>query len=75
MFLVYFIIKIIFSGTNVAHMFIGSQDMGSQYHYSMETHAVVCVPKEDGMDVYPATQWIDAVQMAISAVLKIPEHR
>ena len=58
-----------------AHVIKGSFDIGSQYHYTMETQSCVCVPVEDGMDVYPATQWMDLVQRAISQVLNVPENR
>ena len=58
-----------------AHVIKGSFDVGSQYHYTMETQSCVCVPVEDGMDVYPATQWMDLVQRAISQVLNVPENR
>lgn len=56
------------------HVIKGSIDVGSQYHYTMETQSCVCVPVEDGMDVYPATQWMDLVQIAISQVLNVPEN-
>jgi xanthine dehydrogenase molybdopterin-binding subunit B len=58
-----------------AHVIKGSFDIGSQYHYTMETHSCVCVPVEDGMDVYPASQWMDLVQRAICQVLNVPENR
>ncbi|WAR01988.1 XDH-like protein [Mya arenaria] len=46
----------------------GTISMGHQYHFHMETQASVCVPKEDGMDVYTTTQWIDFAQSSISQV-------
>ena len=58
-----------------AHVIKGSFDIGSQYHYTMETQSCVCVPVEDGMDVYPASQWMDLVQRAICQVLNVPENR
>ncbi|XP_049943149.1 uncharacterized protein LOC126419914 [Schistocerca serialis cubense] len=56
------------------HVIKGSFDIGTQYHYTMETQCAVCIPIEDGMDVYPATQWMDETQIAISEVLKMPEN-
>jgi len=53
----------------------GSFDIGFQYHYTMETQSCVCIPTEDGMDVYPSSQWMDLTQIGISQVLNIPEHR
>ena len=50
--------------------------MGStQYHHYMETQQCVCVPSEDGMDVYSSSQWIDTAQIAVSQCLKVPQHR
>ena len=57
------------------HVIKGSFDIGSQYHYTMETQSCVCVPVEDGMDVYPATQWMDLAQRAICQALNVPENR
>lgn len=62
-------------GPKATHVIKGSFDIGSQYHYTMETQSCVCVPVEDGMDVYPATQWMDLNQIAISQVLNVPENR
>ncbi|XP_067011294.2 xanthine dehydrogenase/oxidase [Anabrus simplex] len=59
---------------NAKHVIKGSWEIGSQYHYSMETHSCVCIPTEDGLDVYPATQWMDLTHLAIARALVIPEN-
>lgn len=59
-------------GENVDHKFKGHFEIPStQYHFHMETQQCVCVPTEDGMDVYSSTQRIDNVQVAISEMLKV----
>jgi len=40
----------------------------------METQIAVCVPREDGMDVYSATQGMDMIQHAVSTTLNIPNN-
>lgn len=62
-------------GNDVKHIIKGSFDIGSQYHFHMETQCCLAVPTEDGFDMYPATQWLDVVQNAASAVLNIPAHK
>ncbi|XP_049290771.1 uncharacterized protein LOC125767868 [Anopheles funestus] len=52
----------------------GNFDLPSQYHLSMETQQCVCVPIDDGMDVYSSTQWVDICQIAIARALSIPEN-
>uniref|UniRef100_A0A182U7C1 FAD-binding PCMH-type domain-containing protein n=1 Tax=Anopheles melas TaxID=34690 RepID=A0A182U7C1_9DIPT len=52
----------------------GSFDLPSQYHLSMETQQCVCVPIDDGMDVYSSTQWVDICQIAIARALRVPEN-
>ncbi|XP_065079602.1 xanthine dehydrogenase/oxidase-like [Ochlerotatus camptorhynchus] len=53
----------------------GQIDLGLQYHYYMETQTCICIPVEYEMDIYPSTQWVDLVQIAISQMLNIPENR
>lgn len=40
----------------VKHTLKGTFRCGSQYHFHMETHAVICHPREDGIDVHCNTQ-------------------
>ncbi|KAL6263816.1 hypothetical protein P5V15_003899 [Pogonomyrmex californicus] len=58
-------------GENVKREIKGVFECGGQYHYTMETQSCVCVPKEDGMDVYSSTQWMDLNQAAIADVLDV----
>ncbi|XP_043523035.1 xanthine dehydrogenase/oxidase-like isoform X2 [Frieseomelitta varia] len=61
-------------GSDVKHVIKGEFRCGSQYHYTMETQTCVCVPIEDGMDVYPASQWVDLIQVAIAECLGIKNN-
>lgn len=40
----------------------------------MEPQTTVCVPAEDGIDVYCSNQWPDLVNIAVSEFLGIPEN-
>ncbi|XP_065184192.1 xanthine dehydrogenase/oxidase-like isoform X2 [Sycon ciliatum] len=49
----------------------GQVSCGSQYHFHMETQSALCVPLEDGMDVFSSTQNIASVQRAVAQSLGI----
>ncbi|XP_062550713.1 uncharacterized protein LOC134215572 [Armigeres subalbatus] len=53
----------------------GQLSLEGQYHYTLETQTCICVPKEDGMDVYSSTQDTDHVQVTIAGVLKLPQSK
>lgn len=52
----------------------GRFEIAGQYHYTMETQTCVCVPIEDGMDVYTSSQWMDLTHVAIAESLKVPQN-
>lgn len=61
-------------GNDVKHIIKGTFRNGSQYHFTMETQTCVCVPIEDGIDVFAATQWMDLTQVAIAQCLNIKNN-
>ncbi|XP_039281010.1 indole-3-acetaldehyde oxidase [Nilaparvata lugens] len=52
----------------------GNFQIGWQYHYAMETQTCLCVPLEDGMDVYPSTQWPAMIQWTIAEFLNVQQN-
>lgn len=62
-------------GFNISRIIKASANIFSQYHYSMEMQVCVTLPSEDGLDVYPSTQWMDKVQFAIAQALTIDKNR
>ncbi|KAJ6635263.1 Xanthine dehydrogenase [Pseudolycoriella hygida] len=54
---------------------VGTFDIGSQYHYTMEPQTTICIPSEDGIEVVSATQWVHLVQIAVSRCLNIPNNQ
>lgn len=64
-----------FTGKNAKHKIKGNYECGPQYHFHMETQSCVCVPLEDGMDVFTSTQYMDFVQGNIASVLDVKINR
>lgn len=62
------------SGSNTTKKISGKLEVGSQFHYTMEPHTTVCVPSENGLDVYTGSQWMDFSQIAIADALNIPNN-
>lgn len=57
--------------TRNVHEVKGDFETHGQYHFHMETQICLCVPNEDGMDVYSSTQHMDSVQVAVAGNLKL----
>ncbi|KAK3793085.1 hypothetical protein RRG08_038590 [Elysia crispata] len=55
-----------------AYVVEGECEMGTQYHFYIENQVALCVPSEDGMDIYSATQASDLVHRTTSQVLGKP---
>ncbi|KAJ3622741.1 hypothetical protein MTP99_019023 [Tenebrio molitor] len=62
-------------GNDVKHVVKGTFDIYHQYHFHMELQCCNVVPTEDGLDVYPSSQWLDLTQLGISRMLKLPNNR
>jgi xanthine dehydrogenase/oxidase len=62
-------------GNNTEHVVKGSFEMSAQYHYHMETQCCNVVPTEDGLDIYPSSQWLDLTQTAAATTLNIPANK
>ncbi|XP_058464982.1 uncharacterized protein LOC131438756 isoform X2 [Malaya genurostris] len=52
----------------------GHSELAGQYHFSMETQTCLCIPIEDGMDVYSSTQWMDLTHVALAESLNLPQN-
>ncbi|KAF7271079.1 hypothetical protein GWI33_016039 [Rhynchophorus ferrugineus] len=62
-------------GKDVKKVIKGETYVGGQYHFHMETHICVVVPTEDGLNVFPSTQWMDHIQGVIAQVLNMPSQK
>lgn len=53
----------------------GELELGSQYHYYMETLSAVCRPKEDKqIQLWVTSQWMDFTQSLVASTLGIPKN-
>ncbi|EFA13013.1 xanthine dehydrogenase/oxidase [Tribolium castaneum] len=62
-------------GDDVTHVVTGSFDIYHQYHFHMETQCCNVIPNENGLDVYPSSQWMDQIQSAIARMLQIQNNK
>ncbi|XP_059045049.1 xanthine dehydrogenase/oxidase-like [Achroia grisella] len=62
-------------GLDVHRIIKGSQDISWQYHYPMETLSSISIPSEDGIDIYPCSQWTDSVHVSVADALHIKQNR
>ncbi|XP_063928230.1 uncharacterized protein LOC135141244 [Zophobas morio] len=62
-------------GNDVQHVLKGTFDIYQQYHFHMELQCCNVIPTEDGLNVYPSSQWMDLTQVAIANMLKIPNNK
>lgn len=53
----------------------GHLELGGQFHFSIESHTTVCIPRENGLLLYSSTQHMDHVQASITNALNIPNSR
>uniref|UniRef100_A0A0B7AUW5 FAD-binding PCMH-type domain-containing protein n=1 Tax=Arion vulgaris TaxID=1028688 RepID=A0A0B7AUW5_9EUPU len=61
------------AGMKEAHIIVeGDVSEGTQYHFYIENQVALCVPSEDGIDIYSATQAGDMLQRSVSQVLGKP---
>nr|XP_023019888.1 xanthine dehydrogenase-like [Leptinotarsa decemlineata] len=63
------------TGDDIVHIIQGKCDVNWQFHFHTETQYCNAVYKEDTLDLYPTTQWLDLSQSAAAAILNIPANR
>ncbi|KAG5869882.1 hypothetical protein JTB14_025532, partial [Gonioctena quinquepunctata] len=62
-------------GEDIVHVVKGKFDVNWQYHFHIETQCCNAFYKEDTLDLYPGSQWMDLSQNAAAAILNIPASR
>nr|XP_045608547.1 xanthine dehydrogenase/oxidase-like [Procambarus clarkii] len=56
------------------HILEGRLRHGGQYHFHMENQVALVVPTDDGLEVYPSSQWASETQRSIGQVLGLPDN-
>ncbi|XP_044257084.1 indole-3-acetaldehyde oxidase-like isoform X1 [Tribolium madens] len=62
-------------GNDIKYVIKGTFDIHHQYHFHMETQCCNVIPTEDGLDIYPSSQWMDLTQISAANMLKIPNNK
>ncbi|KAJ2948180.1 hypothetical protein O0L34_g9988 [Tuta absoluta] len=62
-------------GNDITKTFKDDYSIYGQYHFTMETLACVTKPTEDGLAVFPASQWLDFIHVMTSRALNIPQNK
>ncbi|XP_030746546.1 xanthine dehydrogenase-like [Sitophilus oryzae] len=62
-------------GNDIKTVIKGETYIEGQYHFHMETQNCLVVPTEDGLNIFPGTQWMDHLQGAVSQILNVPSQR
>ncbi|BET01356.1 2 iron, 2 sulfur cluster Hypothetical protein [Nesidiocoris tenuis] len=52
----------------------GEIELGGQYHFTMELQSCLAVPTDNGIQVFPASQWMQLTQAAIARMLNVPDN-
>lgn len=60
---------------NSEHVVEGEFEMGSQYHFYMETQVALSVPTDDGIDLFCSSQDGDNVQVAAADCLRLQKSQ
>lgn len=62
-------------GSDIKHVIKGNFDILHQYHFHMETQSCSVIPTEDGLDIFPSSQFITLVQNVVAAMLNIQHNK
>lgn len=62
-------------GSDIKHIVKGSFDIYHQYHFHMETQSCSVIPTEDGLDIFPSTQFISLIQNSVAEMLNIQRNK
>ncbi|CAD7078516.1 unnamed protein product [Hermetia illucens] len=53
----------------------GHFELEGQFHFSIESHTTICIPRQNGLFLYSSTQHMDHVQASITNTLNLPSNR